>query len=191
MTKKRNVDHDTVLRCLYDHRDEDAPTVETISRECKLSVANTRRVLAELVELGMISGPPSLLESTQAALHNLDDKLKPTASGYAEAVLMLAAVSTKADDAFLAEELGYDKDFAALVGSRLRSAGIWIDNKVNPGRVAEWEKDGIAFWLDHAVACGNLMVVGRNDGGDPLYQMTESGMNDAAELIERMSEGKS
>src|SRR4051812_20158349 len=61
----------------------------------------------------------------------MDDKLKPTDSGYAEHVILIASALANANEEFLASELGYDKEFVATVGSRLRNAGIWVKGNLN------------------------------------------------------------
>jgi hypothetical protein len=99
-------------------------------------------------------------------------------------ILLASGFSGKADESFLAKELSFDKEFVSLVGSRLRSAGIWAGDKIADERPKLWADAAMAFFLDGAVATGDLMIV----GGTPdnrQYQMTPTGKTVVANLKKR------
>lgn len=182
MTAKKLSKHeDAVLLFLYEQKDKTPPSTEEIVAATRLSRTVVKGALETLREKGMISGPPRFADEVAAVLHQIEPNLKPTDTGYAEHTLMLASLYAGADESRLAEALGYDREFVGVVGSRLRSGGIWAGNELAPGKREEWEADAIAFWLDGAVAMGTLNVIG--SGKDRRFQMTESGLKDAAKLI--------
>jgi len=188
MTKLTH-DQEAVLRHLYENRDGDGPNIDQIAAATGLTPAATRKCLAELKEMGLVSGPPSLLERTAVVLKKLDENLDPTSQSYAESILLLASVLTRADEGFLADELGYDVAFVGTVGARLRAAGVWQGDKVSPARAAAYEADGLSFWLDVAVACGEVKVVG-GTAESPRYQMTDDGRSSVARFLRPPGDGK-
>jgi hypothetical protein len=179
---KLSAEQDKVVVALYDGYSDP----KKIAQQTCLSVQGVRKVLSELQELGLCEGPASLLDDCAKALKEMDENLSPVDSGYAEHVLLIASALTTANEKFLAAELGYDKEFVLTVGGRLRSAGIWVKNKLDEEVRKSWtdENGGIAFWVDGAVACGNLKVVS-GKGKDRKYQMTESGLKKGADLIKK------
>ena len=163
------------------------PNVAAICDGLGLTRQVVRRTLRSLSEKGMVSGPPDLLKQTMEALKSQDPKFTATNPGYAEHVVLMASAISKADETFLAEELDYDFEFVSLVGARLRAAGTWNNDHLDDNIREEWcrEDGGISFYLDGAIATGNLMMVGRSADGGRHFKMTESGLADAAELIKR------
>lgn len=166
-----------VLQFLYQHREDPVrPTKAQIAAGADLSISEATNVLTSLEERGMIRGrSPSLLNNAAAILKQIDPNFKPTDSGYNEHVVLLASFLSRADEAFLADELGFEPEFVATVGSRLRAAGTWAGDQLSDEAYGEWMKpDGgaISLWLDGAVACGDLMVTGRDAEGSRLFQMT-------------------
>lgn len=182
-------DQDKILRFLYERKDaKKPPTISDIAGGTYLDADRVTRIIGELKELGMVNGPPSLLETTEKQLLEVDENLKTTDRGYAEQVILLASAMSKADEAFLATELGYDLEFVSLVGARLRNARIWDGDQVAPETVELWQNNDAGFYLDAGVAMGNMMVV--FDGGERKYSLTEGGMRDAAETVKRLSKEK-
>lgn len=184
---KLSKSQESVLRFLYEHKDDEDISTARIVAGTGLRPDEVVQALATLQEAGMVGGPPSLLKRTMDALKEMDDNLAPTDAGYAEHIVLLASAIEKGDETFLAAELGYDKDFVATVGSRLRSAGIWTADGLSDASLQRWktENGGMAFWCDGAVATGSLKVAGTTQDGKPQYQMTERGMSDAAKLIKK------
>ncbi len=182
-------DEESVLKFLYENSEvETQPTVADICAGTKLTRQVVRESLRSLAEKGMISGPPDLLQQTMAALKDQDKNFEPTDPGYAEHVILLASALSRANEQFLAEELGYDIEFVSLVGSRLRSSGIWVGDHLNDESRKEWCDDGGAtiFYLEGAVATGDLVVVERNADGERQWKMTEGGLKRGANLIKGM-----
>jgi DNA-binding transcriptional ArsR family regulator len=182
-------DEEAILRFLYEKKDaETRPSVADICASTGLSRQVARRAMRSLEEKGMISGPPDLLKQTMAALNDQDKNFGPTDPGYAEHVILLASAISKADEQFLADELGYDIEFVSLVGSRLRSSGIWVGDHLSDESQKDWCEDGggITFYLEGAVATGDLIAVERNDKGERQWKMTEGGLKRGANLIKGM-----
>lgn len=171
---------ETVLRYLFEHKG-DEPSKEDIATGTRLSIDVVASTLNELQEFGMVSGTRTLLDEATEALGAADDNLKPTVRGYPEHLLLIASALSKADEKFLARELHYDLEFVNVVGARLRASGIWVNSQLSDARRSAWD-DAVAFFLDGAVASGDLMVVG-GPSDDPQYQMTEQGKTRAANLI--------
>lgn len=174
---------DKVLVFLFENKDSDAPSdVEAIMKGTGLSADDVRQALTSLSEAGLIVGPPSLLNRAMECLKEMDEKLTPISDGYAEHIILAASILAKADEKYLAAELSYDSETVALVGSRLRSSGIWDGEQVNEHHLKAYTEDGggTAFFLDGAVARGDLQIVARTP--EPQYQMTASGIR----RIERM-----
>lgn len=180
-----NTDERLVFEFLFRHKDVDAPSITDICEGTGLTKLNARRILYSLQERRLVGGPPSLLGQTMAMLKNLDKNFEPTDAGYNEHVILLASAFTAANESTLAEELGFDVEFVATVGSRLRSSGIWSGDALDEKHRVAWEKDAIAFYCDGAIATGDLMIVGKNANGEAQYQMTPGGMSRAATLFKK------
>ena len=173
---------DTVLRFMFENKAKKLEIGDVVSG-VGLPESDIRIAMISLRKKGMIEGPALLIERVTEALKG---DIEPTAQGYAEHIILLAsAMGGSADETFLAKELSFDKEFVGLVGSRLRSAGIWNGDKLSDERMKLWANDALTFFLDAAVATGNLMVV----GGSPdnrEYQMTDTGKTTAANLVKRI-----
>lgn len=174
---------EAVLKFLYACKDQKAPAAEEVAKATGLSLATTKRALIALKERGLVGGSPTLTERCAKALKEMDPAVNPTSEGYAEKILLLASALSKADETFLAEELGYDQEFVNLVGSRLRAAGIWKGNALSEHHWNAWlsEMGGTAFYCDVNVATGDFMIVGGTPD-NPQYKMTES----AKRRVERL-----
>lgn len=183
MSKKLTKNEERVLRYLYEHRDDGRESLlSEIAIGCKLSENATIAAIRTLREAGYIGGSASdLLGDSMSALKEMDPELKSTSRGYAETIILFASAKSKADEAFLATELSYDPEFVALVGSRLRSAGIWKNDEVTSLHLERWGESSISFFLDASVAIGDLMIVSEHDT-DPQYQMTASGKSYVGKL---------
>jgi Iron dependent repressor, N-terminal DNA binding domain len=174
---------DKVLLALYERKDDaEAPSIKQIAQATGLSEATVRQTLQELEENGMVQGPPNLLNEAMQALKDMDENLAPTDSGYAEHIILIASLIAKADEPFLADRLGYDPEFVAMVGSRLRASGIWKGDHVSDYSREKWmgKDGGLLFFLDAAVATGSLMKP-----DDQHYQMTPGGLHSVAALIKK------
>ena len=131
-----------------------------------------------------------LLTDATRALREIDPGLSPVSPGYAEAIVLLASYLTdgcenaKTDDQ-LAALLGFDVEFVRTVGSRLRSSGVWNKDGLTAEARASWD-DGTIFWLDVNIARGDMQVVG-GEPGNRQYQLTESGLRAAADLVKKIS----
>lgn len=178
-----------VLMALYERRERDGstPTDELIAAT-GLSRGEVVAALASLKEQKMIGGgPPSLADTASELLQEMDSGLTPTKPGYAEHVILAASLLAKADEGYLAAELGYDPEFVSTVGSRLRTGGVWTGDGVNEVHKTIWmesENGGIDFFLCGAVATGDLMIVGHGPAG-PMYQMTEGGKTKVENLLKK------
>lgn len=184
MTKRQlTADEDRVLLYLYEHKDEgEANSLSKIMAGTGLSESTAKAALRTLKEGNYIGGGQDLLAECMEALKKLDPNFEPTASGYAEHIVLIASALFKADESILAQELGYDPEFVGIIGARLRSAGIWIGNDLSLGRLDAW--DELSFFLDGAVACGDLMVVSKI-GDEPEYQMTSSGKTKVENILKK------
>lgn len=178
-----------VLAYLYEHRDDgEQVSTANIIKGTNLSKAKVRAALEALKAGGYISGgDPSLAENATRILAEMDAGLSPTSRGYGEHLVLVASFISKADETFLADELEFDADFVAMIGSRLRTSGVWSGNQVSPEHAELWteEQGGISFRLDGAVASGDLVIIGKNDQGSLLYQMTPSGRGYVEHLLVR------
>lgn len=163
---------EAVLLYLAKHKDTDL-SAEDISDAIKITENQTIEALNSLRERGYVDGPPSLLQKAMDALSKIDAKFTPISEGYAEHIILLASALERADEAFLAASLGYDAELVNLVGSRLRSSGIWTNHIVAESHLDEWRKESLLFFLDAAVGCGDLQIVSRSP--QPQYQMTPGG----------------
>jgi hypothetical protein len=173
MSTKLSDAQERVLRYLYEHKDDDgALSEQKVSDSTGLRLPVVKRALTELTEMGMVSGPDSLLARSARTLKEIDATFTETSAGFAEAIILIASVIEKADESYLTDALQYDREFVALVGSRLRAAGIWLGEDVPHAKL--WEQDPISLFLDMKVATGDLMVVGGTPS-NPAYKMTESG----------------
>lgn len=170
-----------VLRFLYERKDA-PPSLSAISGALNIKPSEVRTTLTELRELGMVSGPPTLADRVRETLQGMDPKFGPLSPSFAEHAVLIASVFIDPVDDDLADELGYDKEFVRTVGSRLRAAGIWRAGKLSAERLALWERDGVAFWLDGAIARGSLKRAGGPDD-DPRYQMTTDGIADVKRMM--------
>ena len=170
-----------VLLALFEREDVKS---DEIAAATGLSRSEVLAALASLKEQGMVGGPPSLLEHTMGSLRELDGNLNPTDAGYAETIILMASMLSKSDERFLAEELGYDKEFVGTVGARLRASGVWKGDAITQEHLSAWCKDGgaVAFFLDAAVAQGDMMVVGHGTDG-PQYKMTPGGRTHVENLM--------
>lgn len=184
MASKKNLtmNEERVLIYLCENKNRE-PSSEEISETLGLSDNETSEALNSLVEMGYVSGPPSLLQTTMDALREMDDKLTPVSNKYAEHVILLASFLGRADEKFLAANLGYEPDLVNIVGSRLRASGIWSGHSVLESHVHEWMKSGTAFWLDVAVGCGDLQIVSRSP--EPQYQMTPGGKSRVEAMLRK------
>lgn len=180
---KLNAEQEKVLVALHDGYS----TPEKVSKHAGLSKAKVQTILVQLKELGMIEAPSGLLEAATKTLKEMDDKLAPTDSGYAEHIILVASALTDANEEFLANELGYDKEFVSTVGSRLRNAGIWINGKLDAECRKSWMENSVAFWVDGGVACGYMTVVG-GSGRDRKYKLTDAGVRRGASLMKKTEE---
>jgi hypothetical protein len=188
MSKRKLTDNEErVLLCLYERRDSDQEIpFEKIVASTGLSPKEVRSSIRGLTEAGMIGGNgPDLLREATDALMKMQPEIQPTARGYSENIILVASILAKADEAFLANELSYDPEFVAVVGSRLRAAGIWKGGAISERHLNDWKKDSTAYFLDCAVAAGDLMIVGENSNGDLLFQMTSSGKGHVEKLLGR------
>lgn len=177
---------DAVLLYLYENKEsETASDVAAIIQGTGLPADDVRQALTELQEAGLIGGPPSLLKLAMDALKDMDEKFTSVSAGYAEHIILVASILAKADERYLTAELGYDPEIVALVGSRLRSSGVWEGDQVNPSHLRYYTEEGggTAFLLDGAVARGDLQIVGRTPG--PQYQMTEGGRRSIGHMLFR------
>ena len=121
-----------------------------------------------------------------AILTSMDDKFTPTSDGWAGAMILLASYEMGANEPFIAEELGYDPEFVALVGSRLRNSKIWLGELLSDKAIARYEQEegGIAFFLDTNVANGSMKIGSyRKEDGEPLYSMTDSGKRHVENML--------
>jgi hypothetical protein len=174
---------------VYLHRKHDSSikiTTEIISEDTGLSMQETTRVMASLAEKGMVSGPEGLLGQTMQCLKEMDPDFTSISRGYAEHIILLASALAAADEPFLAQALGYELELVGLVGSRLRSSGIWAGNELVPDHLERWkskEDGGIAFFMDAAVACGDLEIVERTP--EPQFRMTKGGKGHVESLMRR------
>lgn len=100
-----------------------------------------------------------------SALKEMDENLKSTDDGYVALAVMVASSIAKAEEEFLASELGYDKEFVFVIGKRLRDAKIWKDDQVDPEVHKQWMNNPVLFWID----AGNMIVVRK-------YKLTERGL---------------
>ncbi len=175
-----------VLVFLFEQKDhEKESSLNEIADGTGLNESACSEALRELQEAGYIGGSAmDLLASSMDALKELDPEFNPTSRGYAEHIILIASAISQANESFLASQLSYDPEFVGLVGSRLRNAGIWKENSLAPARFKEWEKSGISFFLDGAVATGDLMVVGF-ENGEPQCQMTSGGKSHVEKLLKR------
>lgn len=135
---------------------------------------------------------PNILTEIMEGLRAIDPKFKPTDAGYSEYVVLLASFTEGADDDHLAKVLGYDIDFVKTVGARLRASGIWTADELSKDSKDAWFKDGgdTAFFLDGAVATGDLVVVSGGNGLERQFKMTDSGLAAGAKLMKQMSHKK-
>lgn len=181
---------DAVLLYLYENREsETSLDTEAIIKGTGLAADDVRQALTELSEAGLIRGPPSLLTMSMNSLKEMDEKFTPVSAGYAEHIILVASILARANEKYLAAELGYDPETVALVGSRLRSSGVWEGDQVNPSHLKTYaeEMGGTAFFLDGAVARGDLQIVGRTP--KPQYQMTDSGKRNVTRMFDRGTGG--
>jgi DNA-binding MarR family transcriptional regulator len=165
--------------------DNEAPSLEQIISGTGLGNEAVRKALARLKELGFVNAPEGLLDRATEILNKLDDKLTPTSNGFAEYIILIASLISKADEKFLAQELEYDPEFVAMVGSRLRSAKIWVEDQVSAlHRTAfEDESNPAAFWMAGLVAMGDFKIVSGHDD-EPKYAFTDHGKK-RAEILAR------
>lgn len=184
MTKRQQTpDEERVLLVLYENKGSDHETpFDEIVAKTGLSPEATKKAIRGLTESGLIGGPDLLRDATKM-MSEMQPDLHPTARGYSENIILIASIIAKADEAFLAVELSYDSEFVALVGSRLRNAGIWVDGAISQRHLTAWDKDSTSYFLDCAVAIGDLMIVGENPDGDLLFQMTAGGKGHVEKLL--------
>lgn len=131
----------------------------------------------------------TLTDWVHGLLQELDSKLSPVGdTGYAEAAVMFSAIPEDigANEKTIANELGYDPEFVALVGNRLRRSGIWSGRTVDPRAMRRWEDEngGIAMMCDMNVARGDFMVTSY-EGDEPRYKNTEAGERRVRQLLGR------
>ncbi len=126
-----------------------------------------------------------LLNEVMDAMKQFDPNMAPNSDGYAEAVIMLAALTVGADEAKLAAGLGYDPEFVALVGNRLRNARIWADAGTDEAFFNRWTgpDGGLAFLCDVNVASGRMIVAHLGEDGEPQYSITESGKRHVEQML--------
>ena len=134
----------------------------------------------------MAGNSTPLLIAVMEKLRGIDPKFPPTDAGYAEHVLLLASAREGAKEEHLARELGYDLEFVKTVGSRLRNSGVWIGDQLSEEALKEWQTHGTAFFVDGAVATGDLVVIGRSKDGRQ-FQTTDAGLARGAALIKEMA----
>lgn len=190
MGKKLSKAEEAVLLFLYEKKDSGASLdTDAIIIATGLSKCEVVQALASLVEGGLIGGPPSLLNRAMSALKEMDEKFTPVSEGYAEHIILVASLLAGAKEADLAAEIGYDAEMVNLVGSRLRSSGVWTGDEVSPSHLSAWTSDGggTAFFLDGAVARGDLQIVSHTP--EAQYQMTE-GAKRRVEILLRRAGGK-
>lgn len=191
MTDKITADERRVLDFLFRNK-EQQPDLDAIRSGTGLAHREARRALRGLVRRNYIGSPNrDVVDVATEFLAAVDPGLKPTSAGYSEHLILAASAVSKADEPFLAAELDFDDEFVSLVGSRLRSSGVWKDSKVSDEHFTEWggEYGGIAFLGDGAVATGDIVIVGKDEnGGGFLMQMTESGKVRGANLIKRIAQ---
>lgn len=174
-----------ILLYMFEHKEEGELSIEKIASFTGLDVAEVQERLQLMQETGLVSGPEPLLSRSMRCLKEIDVKFEATAKGYSEHIILIASALEKADEEFLARELGYDTEFVSIVGSRLRTAGIWRGNAVEENHYQNWLKDGFAFFIDGAVATGDMMIVG-GTRDNPNYQMTPGGKSEVAKIIDDM-----
>jgi hypothetical protein len=172
-----------ILQYLYDHK-SGSGLPENIAKALGFSERDVRSDIRVLQEMNFVSGPPSLLSHCEKTLADLDDKLDATAPEYPAYVVLIASLLSRADEDHLAAELGYDREFVGLVGSRLRNAKIWHDDEVPEVVLSRWkgEGGGIAVWLDMGVAAGT-MVCADGDTETPSYTATPEGKRIAERVL--------
>jgi len=183
---KLTPDEERVLLYLYEHKNDGLEAIlDEIMAGTGLNESTTMAALRSLKEKGYIDGGRDILAETMTALKKIDANLTPANRGFSEQVILFASAISRANEKFLALELSYDPEFVGLVGSRLRNSGIWIGDSVAELHMRRWKESEISFFLDGAVAIGDLMIVGQYDT-DPQYQMTESGKSQVATIIRDM-----
>ena len=87
---------------------------------------------------------------------------------------MASILAEKANEDFLAEQLGYDRDFVGLVGSRLRAAGAWTNKQFDQGFITKLETHKVTLNLFSAIAGGDVMVVGGSKE-ESIFELTPKG----------------
>ncbi len=178
MAKKHKLSkhEERVLLFLFERKDKNKEmSLDAIIAGTGLGEDEARIALRTLREIGYLDGGArDLLLESMTGLKEMDPEFNPTKRGFSEHVILLASAISQANETFLAKELSYDREFVGLVGSRLRTAGIWKDDSVVSLHLELWRESSIGFFLDAAVAVGDLMVVGGFEN-DPQYQMTPSG----------------
>jgi hypothetical protein len=174
-----------VLQYLYDHK-ADSVEPEHIAKSTGLSERDVRADIRVLQEMNFVSGPASLLSRCEQLLAKQDDKIDATSPEYPAYITLLASVISRADEEYLATELGYDREFCATVGSRLRNSKIWRDDEVPAVVLDRWQgKDGgIAFWLDMSVAAG-MMECADGDAEQPRYGISSSGKRRVEQMLHK------
>jgi DNA-binding Lrp family transcriptional regulator len=176
----------SVLRYLSSNPGDDT---DDIAKNTNLGQMAVRHCIERLSELGYIKKNRGLKELAEESLREIDSNFLAVNGGYAEHLVLIASILAKPDESLIADELGYDLDFVKTVGSRLRTAGIWSGETINPAHRDEYllpERGGAAFFLDGAVACGNMIVVSR-EGGSAQYRLTDQGISAATRIIKRAS----
>jgi hypothetical protein len=130
----------------------------------------------------------TIKEKVTAAILSSDSKIREIDPEFMDQAVLLASAMIGADEKRIAEELGFDREYVSLVGSRLRAAGIWRGAEMSDEHLTAWEGEmgGIAFGLDANVAGGSMVVTDSAKRGGPHYSMTEAGTR----KVEAMKKGK-
>jgi hypothetical protein len=109
-----------------------------------------------------------LLKRGSAAVHRLIPTLDPQSAEFRVAVIMIAATMVGPNEEALAIALGYEREFVAVIGRRLRAAHIWLGEGLNTRRVEGWQRCN-ALQIDLLVILGHLSS--NNDPLDPSYRL--------------------
>ena len=170
-----------VLQFLADNKK--AVEIGHIARALHLSERDVAVDIRVLQEQNFVDGPPSLLSRCHKLLADMGE-VDLCAPDYPAGIVLIASVITRrANEEYLADELGYDFEFVGAVGARLRNAKLWHDAEVPEAVCERWlgEEGVAAFLLDFNVASGAMECL-EGDTINPRYRMTPEGKR----RVERM-----
>ncbi len=183
MAKKITKKQENVLIALHGG----ATNISDLCKKSGLPESEVVKALDELKQAGFVEGPPSFAEQCAAVLKEMDDTLKPIDRGYQEAIILVASVIAKADEKFLADNLGYDLEFVQVVGNRLRNSKIWVGDKVREDVLQQWETSSVSFMVDVNVASGIFRIIG-GEGENRQIELTAEGLKEGARIMKSVGE---